>query len=189
MEEGQGPTVSERQGLLAPRPHPPLSLGKEGRRRGPRGAMTSEAVCTMAPLRAGHEMDSWLPSRQSQCHPAPRRSPPRAPPCGRGWGGHRGATAGIVPRPSLGGGAGAPRALSFPVWRVGTLPGGAGQSPPAQKTRGHGGLQGSLQEEGAVGRPRPEPEALLSPPPSILGFWAEVSWLIWVPISGRLSCH
>lgn len=42
---------------------------------------------------------------------------------------------------------------------------------------------------GVVGRPRPELVDVLSPPPNILGFWAEVSWLIWVPISGRLSCH
>lgn len=182
-EQAAGPPGS------SPTPRP-LSLGKEGRRRGPRGAVTSEAVCTMAPLRAGHEMDSRFPSQLSQCQPAPKRSPPWAPPWRRGGGGgHRGAMAGITPRPSLGGGAGAPRALSFPVWRLGTLPGGAGQSPPAQKTRGQVETCRGAYGGRGVGRPRPEPEAVLSPPPTILGFWAEVSWLIWVPISGRLSCR
>ena len=143
MEEGQGPTASERQGLLAPRPPPPppLSLGKEGRRRGPRGAVTSEAVCTMAPLRAGHEMDSWFPSQLSKCHPAPKHTPPRAPPQRRGDGGYGGAT--VSPQGFTGPRSRGPEGPQFPCLEGGHPARGAGRSPLAQKTRGRRACRGA----------------------------------------------
>lgn len=51
-EQGQGP--QQASGRASCLPAPILSLGKEGRRGCPQGAVTSEAVFTMAPLGAGH---------------------------------------------------------------------------------------------------------------------------------------
>lgn len=51
-EQGQGP--QQASGKASCLPAPILSLGKEGRRGCPQGAVTSEAVFTMAPLGAGH---------------------------------------------------------------------------------------------------------------------------------------
>lgn len=171
-----------------PTPTPPLSLGKEGRRRGPRGAVTSEAVCTMAPLRAGREMDSWFPSQLSKCHPAPKHTPPRAPPRRWGDGGHGGAT--VSPRGLHWAEEQGPRGTSVSLFG-GWAPCPGVQDGVLQPRRQEGAeaCRGADGGGGGVGRPRPELVDVLSPPPNILGFWAEVSWLIWVPISGRLSCH
>lgn len=83
---------------------------------------------------------------------------------------------------------------------AGTLPGDMGvllgtpldTSPEGRKARcrrsGRPGTPAGAGRE--LARRRPELRGCpLSPPPSVLGFWAEVSWLIWVPISGHLSCH
>lgn len=83
---------------------------------------------------------------------------------------------------------------------AGTLPGDTGvllgtpldTSPEGRKARCRrsGGPGTPAGAGGELARRRPELRGCpLSPPPSVLGFWAEVSWLIWVPISGHLSCH
>lgn len=124
-----------------PTPTPPLSLGKEGRRRGPRGAVTSEAVCTMAPLRAGHEMDSWFPSQLSKCHPAPKHTPPRAPPQWQGMGGTEEPR--CHPQGFTGQSSRGPEGPQFPCLEGGHPAWGAGRSPPAQKTRGRRACRGA----------------------------------------------
>lgn len=69
----------------------------------------------------------------------------------------------------------------------GALPGPLGLPPEGQ--RNSGGL-GDLRGHGAD-RPGQDLSRQLPccPPPTILGFWAEASWLTPVPISRHLSCH
>lgn len=75
-----------------------------------------------------------------------------------------------------------------------------GRPPLPRPPQGPGGATPSVlglpHAEGQPGRPEqagpgqgPSRQLPSGPPPAALGFWAEESWLIWAPISGRLSCH
>lgn len=82
LSGGPGPTASEWQGLLCPHPTPTTChLGRKTCVS--QGTLTSEAIFTLAPPRAGHWMDSWLPSRLWECHPLPQAPPPSALPDGQ----------------------------------------------------------------------------------------------------------
>lgn len=152
----------------------PPPLHAEGRARN--GRLTSFPAVEMLSPALRHTPPWPLPDRQ--------RAGGTEPPCG------------VVFGAPLGRGEGSWRSLSFP--RVseallpqrarkglpGTLPGAPLDSSPEgrrARCRSSGG-PGTPAGARAGGRPH-------SPPPCVLGFWADVSWLIWVPLSGRLSCH
>ena len=137
-------------------------------------------------------MDNWFPSQLSKCHPAPKHTPPWAPLRGRAGGTEQP----VVSPPGLcWEEEQEPRGASVSLFRgYGTLPGYVGARLPApwdsgpEDKRADPGARLGVSGGGDAGQDLSR-GCLPSPPPIVLGFWAEVSWLIWVPISGRLSCH
>lgn len=176
---GAGPRSRLPRGPVPPlprgasRPPPPLPVSPVGQDSAappdatqtsvPQGTLTSEAIST-SPL--GGQDARRTPPQRSRRHPCPGT---------------------LHPHPSPAGGARGPE----PPWGRPPLP-----RPPQAPGGATPSVLGLPHAEGQPGRPEqarpgqgPSRQLPSGPPPAALGFWAEESWLIWAPISGRLSCH